>query len=159
MKELIRVCDGKNRYGQKHKFSASESFKEITECPICHRPMELVEVETLERSLRRSGSRGRKRSSESMGLMRGQKIDRLPRFQWFSEAMEINDEDQEKSGETWTLNDAKRLNDLFLVVGDSTADTWKGMAEDMGRSLFAVERQLRIIKYCSSELERYYPNT
>ncbi|MFA7247988.1 MAG: hypothetical protein WC169_12585 [Dehalococcoidia bacterium] len=43
-RELYRVCDGQNKYKQKHRFGAAESFKQVVVCPICGRPMELVEL-------------------------------------------------------------------------------------------------------------------
>ncbi len=42
--ELFRVCDGQNQFNQKHRFNATESFKEVEICPICKRPMELVSI-------------------------------------------------------------------------------------------------------------------
>ena len=154
--ELYRICDGKNKHNQKHRFSAEESFRERTDCPICGRPMDLIEVHSKEKSVRGSGTR-KDKPYESFGLMRGKKIDILPRIAWFSDAVDMNEEDQEKAGEVWSLSDAKTLAGLYMMAGDSSASIWKKLSEDIGRSLFAVERQLRIIKYCPNELEKYYP--
>lgn len=80
-------------------------------------------------------------------MSRGKLIDNLPRLPWFSDAMndDLNDPDQERAHEVWLLEDAKKLADLFAEYGISTHTTWHKVAENIGRSLYAVERQLRVI--------------
>ena len=80
-------------------------------------------------------------------MSRGKLIDSLPRLPWFSDALKegLNDPDQEKAHEVWLLEDAKKLTDLFEEYGISSHKTWHKVAESIGRSLYAVERQLRVI--------------
>lgn len=152
--ELFRVCDGKNKFGQRHRFSASGAFAEIDKCPICSRPMELIKVCTPETRRKRIRS---SKVSGSMGFMRSQKIDSLPRFRWFAEAVDINNQDTDRSGDVWTLQDALDLLSKYKEYGDADVDTWFRISNSIGRSLYSVERQLRMVKHCEEELERYYP--
>lgn len=148
--ELIQICEeGKHWYG----FDGDNLMKE---CHYCKTKMHLQED-----TIKWEERFGKKlRAGITKGLSRGKIIDSLPRLPWFSDAMNdgLNDPNQEKAHETWTIEDAKELSNLFAKYGISTHTTWHGVAEGIGRSLYAVERQLRIIianKEC--DLDSLFP--
>jgi len=145
-KELFRQC----RKFENHRFNAAEAFKEIYICPFCGSTMDLVELVT--------DNKGKVRYyGDTMGSNRSLKIDSLSRLPWFSDAIDINEIEQERSRELWTLDDALELAGLFHEIGIADQKTWKKAAESIGRSLYAVERQLRMVVNCEHELEDYYP--
>ena len=89
-------------------------------------------------------------------LTRGKLIDSLPRLPWFSDALEdnINNPDQQRSHREWTKENDEELSELYEKHGISTHVIWDKVAEDIGRSLYAVERQLRItIANCMEVLQ------
>lgn len=149
--ELFRVCENKPN----HRFAASEAFKEIDECPYCKCKMNLVEFVVKGPRITTVGKR--KTKVDAIGFERGEKIDTLPRMKWFVEAMEYNEAEQDRAHDVWTIEDAIELQSLFNKYGMADAKMWCGLAADMGRSLYAIERQLRMIVHCSKDLERYYP--
>jgi RNAse (barnase) inhibitor barstar len=157
MKELRVVCDGKNKYNQRHWFGAegeSEYFKRLKKCIICQRPLILIEVEI---------GKGRGKSglvtSEAWGFLRGQEIDKLKRMPWWNEIVALNNPDQKKSNDVWDLKEAEKLFNLYKMYGNATAALWDVLAANIGRSLAAVERQLRIIRdFNKDELRRFYPD-
>jgi len=135
--ELWQVCkSGKHWYG----FDGENRMKE---CRYCKTEMHLqYKTEEWEKKF------GKKlKTGIAKKMSRGKIIDSLPRLPWFSEAMDdgLNDPDQKKAHEVWLLEDAKKLIDLFAEHGVSTHTTWHKVAESIGRSLYSVERQLRII--------------
>jgi hypothetical protein len=152
MEEWFRVCRNKPN----HRFNAAEAYKYIDTCPYCKCPMDLVKEEV--RPPRASASRSSTRPSEAYGLFRGQEIDKLPRLAWFSEATNINEVEQKRARDVWTLGDAKKLLGLYNEHGVSDHTTWKEVAKDLGRSLYAIERQLRIVIAYGDSLEKYFPN-
>jgi|WetSurSiteA1Bulk_404760.scaffolds.fasta_scaffold11689_6 hypothetical protein len=153
MKELFRICSEKSN----HRFAATESWRYREECPYCKCKMNLVEVETIEPSIRRRATRRSTRDKDATGYNRGLIIDSLPRLPWFAEAIEYNEVDQDRAGDIWTLSEAKELLSLYDEYGMANAATWNALAASLGRSLFAVERQLRIIVNHQYELEKHYP--
>jgi hypothetical protein len=112
--------------------------------------MDLVELDI--------DSKGKVRyNGDTLGAKRGLKIDSLPRMKWFSDAGELNEVEQEHANELWTLDDAKELADLYHEVGIADHVVWNEMASIIGRSLYAVERQLRMVVHCEDDLEDWYP--
>ena len=140
--ELWQVC----KYGHWFGYDGENLFKE---CPICRRtkninsPMRLAYKtdEWMEDFNRRLKSKIGKKISRS------KIIDSLPRLPWFSDALNegINDPDQKRAGEKWSLKDAEELLNLFEEYGISTYRIWYEIAKSVGRSLYAIERQLRVI--------------
>jgi len=149
MKELIRICDGKNKWNWRHKVSASEGFKEQEICAIhgCGRPTELVEVDS--NPPRKSATGGGVRYSEADGYFRGEYIDNLPRLPWWGDIKPINDPNQPRSGYNWGIGEGKKLAEFYKKHGAADAKTWKNIAEtEFKRSLAGVERQLRAAIDC-----------
>ncbi|KKN32273.1 hypothetical protein LCGC14_0815530 [marine sediment metagenome] len=145
-KELFRICTGENH----HKFGAEGGFKEIEICPYCQTHMDLVEL-TID-------AKGKIRHpGDTLGAKRGLKIDTLPRMRWFSDAGELNETEQEHANELWVLKDAEELARLYHEIGIGDHKIWNETAEVIGRSLYAVERQLRMIIHCADELANWYP--
>ena len=136
--EYQQVCeDGKHRF-------ASTGEVTFEECPYCHTEMHL-ELDTVawEKSFSAKLQKGIKK-----GLSRGKLIDSLPRLPWFSEAVvdkEANNPDQFLSHKEWAKENDEELAGLFAENGISTYKVWSDVASKIGRSLYAVERQLRII--------------
>lgn len=158
MKELWVFCDGKNKYNQRHGFAAegeSEYFKHLKKCPIpsCGRPLTLVEKEIGNGK----SSRGLC-PSEAWGFMRGKEIDKLKRMPWWNEMKPINNPKQKKANNAWDLEEAKLLCKLYIIYGNATAELWNILSSKIGRSLSAVERQLRIVRDFKNELRRFYPD-
>jgi hypothetical protein len=149
--ELFRVCVEKPN----HRFAASEAFKEIDACPYCKCKMNLVEM--IVKGPRVTAVEKRRTKVDAIGFERSEKIDTLPRMKWFIEAIDYNEVDQDRAHDIWTIEDALELQSLFNKYGIADAKMWCGLAADMGRSLYAIERQLRMIMYCANELEKYYP--
>jgi len=143
--EIRQVCKE-----SKHRF-ASEGKITIPTCPFCKTEMHLeVDTKSWEESF------GKKlRDGIKKGLSRGKLIDSLPRMPWFGDALsdkELNNPDQSKSHTVWTEKDDEELAGLFAENGISTHDKWASVAANIGRSLFAIERQLRVI-YARREYE------
>lgn len=146
MKESFRICPEKSN----HRFAATEYYLYNDTCPFCKCRMPLVEMETIIKK-RKTSQRRANKDKNAIGYDRGIKIDSLPRISWFSDAIEYNEVEQIKSHDTWTLDDAKELMGLYTKHGEGNAKTWNTLASDMGRSLYAVERQLRIMINCPDE--------
>ena len=150
MIEIVQYCEGNI-----HKFAFDgENLKK--ECNWCHTGIHLQEdTEKWEEKF------GKKlKSAIAKKMSRSKIIDSLPRLPWFSDAAEdgLNDPNQEKAHEVWLLEDAKKLTDLFTKYGISTHTTWHRVGESIGRSLYAIERQLRVIianKEC--DLDSLFP--
>ncbi len=140
----------------KHKF-ASEGKLTFEECPYCKTEMHLeVDTEEWRKSFAAKLEKGIKE-----GLWkRGKLIDSLPRIPWFSEAIadkEANDPEQRLAHKGWTEADDDELAGLFTENGIATHQLWAKVASDMGRSLYAIERQLRItIARKEFELDKFY---
>jgi hypothetical protein len=117
--------------------------------------MNLIEVNTC--GPRSVGTGKLRTKADTIGYERSEKIDTLPRMKWFEEAMEYNEVDQDRAHDIWTIEDALELQSLYNQYGAGNAKVWCGLAADIGRSLYAVERQLRMVIHCSNELEKYYP--
>jgi len=148
--EVQQVCKG-----GVHRF-ASEGEITIPICPFCKTETHLeLNIKAWEEAF------GKKlKGGIEKGLSRGKLIDSLPRMPWFGDALsdkELNDPDQSKSHTVWTEKDDEELAGLFAENGISTHDKWASIAINIGRSLFAIERQLRII-YARKEyeLEEFY---
>jgi len=149
--ELYQICSLGHRLGYN-----GENLRK--ECPVCrkfkniHSPMHLgYETEEWMENFNKKLENGIGKK-----ISRSKIIDSLPRLPWFSDAVdeEINDPDQERAGEKWSLEDAKELLALFEEHGISTYMSWYEIAKNIGRSLYAVERQLRVIianKECDFE--------
>ena len=143
--EIQQVCkEGKHRF-------ASEGRLTITTCPYCKTEMHLeIDTKAWEESF------GKKlKSGIEKGLSRGKLIDSLPRMPWFGDALEdkeLNNPDQSKSHTVWTEKDDEELAGLFAENGISTHGKWASVAAKVGRSLFSIERQLRVI-YARKEYE------
>jgi len=146
MKEMFRQCE----QVETHRFGTEGAFKEINTCPYCKCRMNMVE--------RTVDAKGKIRyGGDTIGANRSMKIDTLPRMRWFSDAGELNEVEQERARDLWTLSDAKELAGLYDEVGVADHEVWNSIAETIGRSLYAVERQLRMIIHCPDELADYYP--
>jgi len=147
--EVQQVCkDGK------HKF-ASTGEVTFSECPYCKTEMRL-EVDTAEwkKSFSAKLAKGIKN-----GLSRGRLIDSLPRLPWFSEAIaeKINNPAQRLSHKEWDKKDDDELAGMFAENDIATYKVWLKVSSEIGRSLYAVERQLRIIMARREfELEEFY---
>ena len=143
--ELQQVCkDGKHRFSSRGELT-------ITTCPFCKTEMHLeADTKSWEESF------GKKLlSGIEKGLSRGKLIDSLPRMPWFSDALvdkELNNPEQSRAHTEWTKKDDEELAGLFAENGISTHERWSNVAASIGRSLFSVERQLRII-YARREYE------
>jgi len=140
--ELWQICSLGHRLGYD-----GENLKK--ECPVCrrfkniHSPMHLgYETEEWMENFNKKLENGVEKN-----ISRSKVIDSLPRLPWFSDAVDegINDPDQERAREKWSIEDAKELLSLFEEFSISTYQTWYKIAESIGRSLYAVERQLRVI--------------
>jgi len=148
--EYQQVCeDGKHRF-------ASTGEVTFDLCPYCKTEMHLeLDTADWEKSFSAKLQKGIKK-----GLSRGKLIDSLPRLPWFSEAVddkEANDPNQRLSHKKWTKVDDDELAGLFAENGIATYKLWTGVASKIGRSLYAVERQLRIIiARREFELEEFY---
>lgn len=156
MIEIYRVCTKEPN----HRFATDNGegyWMGVNDCPYCKRPLKTLEIQCKDYKTKKGGIR----DIDSMGFFRSEFIDNQPRMQWFDEAIEINDEDQKRSGETWYVKEAIQLTKMYEEHGDSIADTWKEIAEtSFKRSLLAIERQLRAIKACidgEKRLEELYP--
>jgi len=138
-----------------HKFASTGELT-FDMCPYCKTEMHL-ELDTVEweKSFSAKLQKGIKK-----GLSRGKLIDSLPRLPWFAEAVmdkESNDPNQEKSHKEWGKKDDDELAGLFAENGISTHKMWADVASSIGRSLYAIERQLRIIIARQEfELEEFY---
>jgi len=135
--ELWQVCEsGKHWYG-----FDGENY--MSKCRYCGTTMSLqYKTKEWEEKF------GKKlKAGIAKKMSRGKLIDSLLRLPWFSDAMGegLNDPNQERAHEVWMLEDAKKLADLFAEYGISTHTTWHEVAKSIGRSLYAVERQLRVI--------------
>jgi hypothetical protein len=135
--EYVQVCEER-----KHKFASTGELT-FKECPYCHTPMRLeADVEDWTNKLIKKFNSG-----NSRGISRGKLIDSLPRLPWFDDAVNdgLNDPDQGKSGIEWTKEDDEILLDKFCEVGIASHRVWDRIASDLGRSLYAIERQLRLV--------------
>ncbi len=137
--ELFQMCEG-----NKHKFGSETGQLTMEKCPYCKTEMHIgVDTVEWEKSFTVKLRKGIKK-----GLSRGKLIDSLPRLPWFSEALadkEANNPEQAKAHKEWTKKDDGELAGLFAENGISTYKTWIDVAAKIGRSLYAIERQLRII--------------
>lgn len=119
--------------------------------------MDLVEIDYVSPNL--STINGVTRASEAYGKFRGSEIDKWPRLPWYADAVSINNTDRDRSRETWTLKEALELSARYNECGIADHITWDVIAKGMGRSLYAIERQLRIIiAYEDKELGKYFPD-
>jgi len=143
--EYLQVCkDGK------HKFRSCGEIT-IPICPYCKTSTHIEpDVKEWTKELLHKYTIGEKK-----GLSRGKLIDSLPRMPWFSDAIadNINDPDQKKAHSEWTNEDDNKLQEFYTDVGISNHITWTNIAEKMGRSLYAIERQLRLV-VAGKEIER-----
>jgi hypothetical protein len=149
IKELKRICDGKNKWEWQHKVNATESFMEDQVCPIpgCGRPTKLIEE--IAKEPRKSAGGGGIRTSEADGFFRGQYIDDRPKLPWFYDIKGLNDENQPRSGQNWSMEEGKKLGKFYTEHGEASAKVWKKISEEeFHRSLAAVERQLRAAISC-----------
>lgn len=148
--ELKQVCEE-----GKHWF-AFDGENLWPKCPYCKTKMHIqADIAEWEKKFTE-----KLKANIKKGMSRGKIIDTLPKLPWFSDAIneELNDPNQKRSHEVWLLKDAKELSNLFAKYGISTHNTWCKAAESIGRSLYAVERQLRIIianKEC--KLDELFP--
>lgn len=87
---------------------------------------------------------------------RGLKCDSLPRVPWFCHIM--NDENQERSGEIWSLTEIEKLSDLFAENGLADEKVWTKIAEsEFNRSIYSLEHHLRmVIALSKEELKEWY---
>ena len=140
--ELWQVCELGHWLG----YDGSNLRKE---CPVCRRAKDIHSSMRLKYKVDEWMENFNKKLENSIGkkISRSKIIDSLPRLPWFSDAIDdgINDPNQERSREKWSIEDAKELLSLFEKFGISTYQTWYKAAESIGRSLYAVERQLRVI--------------
>jgi len=139
----------------KHRFASTGELT-FEECPYCHTSMHLeLDTRKWEESFGAKLRKGIKK-----GLSRGKLIDSLPRLPWFAEATadkEANDPDQKKSHKEWDKKDDAELAGLYSENGISTYKIWASVASNIGRSLYAIERQLRIIiARREFELDKFY---
>lgn len=136
--ELFQICRD-----NKHRFGTETGELTMEECPYCKTEMHIgVDTAKWEKSFTAKLEKGIKN-----GLSRGKLIDSLPRLPWFAEAIadKANDPEQLKAHKEWTGEDDNELAGLFAENGISTYETWVDVAASIGRSLYAIERQLRII--------------
>ena len=136
--EMRQVCEERI-----HLFG-SQGEVTFEECPYCHTPMHLEpDIKDWEKSFAAKLERGIRKK-----LPRGKLIDSLPRIPWFSDAVEdkeANDPNQQQSHKEWTKEDDDELAGLYAENGIANHKVWANVASGIGRSLYAIERQLRII--------------
>lgn len=137
--EYKQVCENG------HRFSTDDDKLHFEICPYpkCATKMHLeLNVTAWQKKFR-----DKLKDSVTKGLPRGKLIDTLPRLPWFSDALkdDLNDPDQQHAHREWTKEDDEELAGLFAENGIANHTMWAKVAEDVGRSLYAVERQLRII--------------
>lgn len=87
---------------------------------------------------------------------RGLKCDTLPRVPWFCHIQ--NDENQDRSGEIWSLSEIEKLSDLFAENGLADEKIWTEIAEQIfHRSIYSLEHHLRmVIALPKYELKNWY---
>lgn len=137
--EYKQVCENG------HKFSTDDGELHFKVCPHlkCATKMRLE----LDIDAWRKNFGNKLKEGVAKGLSRGKLIDSLLRLPWFSDALkdDINDPDQQHAHREWTKEDDEELAGLFAENGIANHIVWAKVAKDMGRSLYAVERQLRVI--------------
>ena len=130
-----------------HVFAEEATFKL---CPWCHTKVSLqYDCRKYEEALRKSV---RKQNATHRGL----KCDSLPRVPWFGHIN--NDENQDRSGETWSLAEIHKLSDLFAENGLADEKAWTKIAEsEFKRSIYSLEHHLRmVIALSKEELQEWY---
>lgn len=148
--EYKQVCE------KGHRFSSEDGTQTFQTCPFDGTPIHIeADCEEWKKKCEEVFKKCKKE-----GVSRGKLIDRLPRMPWFGDAVnnkDLNDPEQVKAHETWTRKDDEELAGLFAENGIGSHKKWAEISSRIGRSLFAVERQLRII-YARREfeLEEFY---
>jgi len=135
--DYVQVC--KNG---KHKF-ASTGEVTIPKCPYCKTSLH-IEPET---DKWKSGLIKKYKLNIGKSLTEAQMASKLPRMPWFGDSIisGLNDGNQILSYSTWDKLDIDVLERAYNEIGIGTHELWSERAEDIGRSLYAIEFRLRLI--------------